>query len=120
MVPKEGTRVSRFDKKTHKDLAGYAAYLNSINTVEVQAGAEVPQGPEVDGLTELKAFLLSKHEDDIARNILRRLLTYGIGRELTWRDRFAVAELLKQSKKDEHRFQDMIVAICQSETFRGK
>lgn len=120
LVPKEGTRVRRFDRKTHKDLAEYAAYLSSINTVEVQASAQVPQGPQVDGLAELKTFLLNNHEDDITENILRRLLTYGIGRELTWRDRFTIAELLNQSKKNEHCFQDMIVAICQSEVFRGK
>jgi len=117
LVPKEGTRVRRFDRKTDKDLTGYAAYLRSINTVKVEASAQVPQ---VNGLAELKTFLLNNHEDDVAENILRRLLTYGIGRELTWRDRFTVAELLKQSKKNEHRFQDMIVAICQSEVFRGK
>lgn len=120
MVPKEGTRVSRFSKDTHKDLSGYAAYLRSINTIEVQADARVPYGPQVDGLAELKAFLLKERKDDIAENILRRLLTYGIGRPLTIRDRFAVSELLNRSRSNDDRIQDMIVSICQSKTFRGK
>ena len=49
---------------------------------------------------------------------MRRLLSYGIGRELTYRDRFAVEELLQQAKQNEYKLQDMIVAICQSESFR--
>ncbi|MDA0810511.1 MAG: DUF1592 domain-containing protein [Planctomycetota bacterium] len=118
-VPKDGTRVSGFRRETHNDLAGYANYLETINTVDVQAASRVPNGPRVDSLAELKAHLLAERREDIAENVLRRLLTYGLGRELTWRDRFTVAELLSRSKQNDDRLRDMIVAICQSETFRG-
>jgi hypothetical protein len=119
LVPKEGTRVGRFNKKTHKDLAGYAAYLKSINTVEIHADSRVPHGPKVDGMAELKAYLLKHRKDEIAENVLRRLLSYGIGRKLTYRNRFAVEKLLRQAKKNEYKLRDMIVTICQSDTFRG-
>lgn len=119
MVPKEGARVGGFNKKTHKDLAGYADYLESINTVEVQADSRIPRGPDVDGMKELKAYLLKNRSDDIAENVLRRLLTYGLGRELTYRNRFDVERLLQQSKDNDYKLADMIVAICQSEAFRG-
>ncbi len=116
-VPKEGTRVRGFNKKQDNDLAGYANYLESVNTQEVQADARVPHGPDVDGMRQLKAHLLKARKHDIAENVIRRLLTYGIGRELTWRDRFAVEELLAQAKQQEYKLQDMIVLICQSEAF---
>lgn len=119
MVPKEGTRVSRFNKATHKDLAGYEAYLKSINTVKIHADARVPHGPKVDGLRQLKSYLLKYRKDDIIKNVTRRLLTYAIGRHLTYRDRFAVERLLKQANDHDNKFQDMIIAICQSDTFRG-
>ena len=118
-VPKEGTRVSGFSKDQHGDLAGYASYLESINTVEVEADARVPHGPEVDGMDELKAHLLEDRLEDIAENLLRRLLTYGLGRELTYRDRFEVEELLEKLKNDGYLLQDMIVAICLSELVTG-
>ena len=51
--------------------------------------------------------------------MLRRLFSYGIGRELTYRDRFVVEELLEQAKKNEYKLQDMIVTICQSKVFLG-
>ncbi len=119
MVPKEGTRVSGFNAKTHQNMSGYLAYLESINTVKVQANSRVPRGPEVNGMSELKAFLLKEHRDAIANNILRRLLAYSIGRKLDYRDRFVVESILEESKLNDFKFQDAIVMICQSETFRG-
>jgi Protein of unknown function (DUF1585)/Protein of unknown function (DUF1588) len=117
-VPKEGTRVSPFKTATHKDLDGYAAYLTTLNTVPVQADAKVPGGPSVDGMDELKAYLLKDRKGDIARNVLRRLYAYGLGRELTWRDRFAAEDMLATVGKGGYRVRDMIEAICRHESFR--
>jgi len=119
MVPKEGTRVRGFNRELDKDLDGYLAYLGSINTVKIMADARVPHGPTVDGMQDLKAYLLKDRKDEIAQALLRKLLTYSIGRELTFRDRFAVEQLFQEAKTNGFKFQDMIVAICQSETFRG-
>ena len=118
-VPNEGARVRGFNKKQDNDLAGYANYLTGINTQEVQADARVPHGPNVDGMPQLKAHLLKTRKLDIAENVIRRLLTYGIGRELNYRDRYVVEKILSQSKQNGFLLQDMIVFICQSPTFRG-
>jgi len=120
LVPKAGTRVRGFDEKIDKDLAGYAAYLKTINTVEIHADARVPRGPTVDGMEQLKAYLLRERKDDIAQNVLRRLLSYGIGRGLTYRDSSLVEQLRTQTRKNDYRFQEMIVAICQSDVFLGR
>jgi Protein of unknown function (DUF1592)/Protein of unknown function (DUF1588)/Protein of unknown function (DUF1587)/Protein of unknown function (DUF1595)/Protein of unknown function (DUF1585)/Planctomycete cytochrome C len=117
-VPKDGTHVFGFDLTRHVDLAGYQKYLDSINTVEVDAKARVPHGPEVDGMRELKAYLLRERKDDIAQNVIKRLLTYGIGRHLTVRDRFAVDELFQQAASNGLGMRDMIVSICKSNVFR--
>ena len=119
LVPKEGARVSGFHLQTHGDLAGYAAYLKTVNTEKVEAAARVPNGPEVSGMADLKAYLLKHRREDVAENVLRRLLTYGLGRELTTRDRFAVDELLKESAANDHRLLYMILTICQSPLFKG-
>ncbi|MCA9269659.1 MAG: DUF1592 domain-containing protein, partial [Planctomycetales bacterium] len=119
MVPPEGTRVSGFNPSAHTDLAGYADYLRSINTVKVEADAEVPNGPHVDGMQALKDYLLQHRKDEIVENVIRRLLTYGIGRALTYRDRFAVQRLVAQAKQSGCGLQDIIISICQSDTFRG-
>lgn len=120
-VPKEGTRVRgvRHPYNGKETIEEYYAYLQAINTEEVQANARVPHGPEVDGMLDLKKYLLTERKDDIAENMIRRLLSYGLGRELTYRDRYAVEALLEESKKNEYKLQDMISLICQSKAFIG-
>lgn len=117
LVPKEGTRVRGFDRKQDNDLAGYAKYLEGINTQVVLAESRVPHGPQVDGMEQLKAHLLDSRKYDVAENVIRRLLAYGIGRDLNYRDRYEVENILQQSSKNDFLLQDMIVAICQSSTF---
>jgi hypothetical protein len=117
-VPREGTRVSPFKTATHKDLDGYAAYVNTVNTIPVPADARVPGGPNIDGMAELKAYLLKDRKGDIARNVLRRLYSYGLGRELTWQDRFAVEEMLATVGPSGYGLRDMILTVCRHESFR--
>ena len=117
-VPKDGVRVAGFNAKKHGDLVGYREYLESINTVEVAAVARVPHGPEVGGLPELKAYLLKSRRDDVAKNVIRRLLTYGIGRHLTYRDRFEVEALFDEAERNDFKMRDIIVSICKSKAFK--
>ena len=118
LVPKSGSRIQRFDKKQHVDLRGYLDYLNSVNTVPVEADTRLPNGPEVNGMADLKRYLLKDRKEDIAANLVRRFLTYGLGRELTYRDRAAEEQLLEYLKRSGLGMQDMIVAVCQSPLFR--
>ena len=117
-VPKDGVRVASFNAKTHGDLAGYREYLGSINTVEVDATARVPHGSEVDGVRELKAYLLKERKDDVVKNVIQRLVTYGVGRHLTYRDRFAVEALFDEAERNDFKMRDIIVSICKSDVFK--
>lgn len=117
-IPKNGATVRAFDAKVDRTMDGYRDYLKTVNTLPVDSVARVPNGPEVNGMNDLKAYLLKSRHEEVAQNVIRRLLTYGIGRSLTYQDRYAVEELLKESKQNDHRFQDMIITICRSELFR--
>jgi hypothetical protein len=119
LVPKEGTRINPFKTATHKDLPGYAAYLATINTVPVEADARVPHGPEINGLDELKAYLLRERKDDVAANVTKRLLAYALGRKLTWRDRRTVEEITNVSAEGGYKLRDVIVLVCQSNLVRN-
>ena len=106
-----------FNHKQDQTLAGYQAYLKSVYTEEVEASSRVPHGPKVDGMRELKNYLLKHRKDEIVENVIRRLMTYGIGRELTYRDRFEVKKLLTLTKEKGYKLQDMIVSVCLSPVF---
>ena len=119
LVPKDKARVRGFNHKQDHTLAGYQAYLKSVYTEEVEASSRVPHGPAVDGMEELKKYLLKDRKDEIVKNVIRRLLAYGIGRELSYRDRFEVEKLLTSAEEDEYKLQEMIVSVCLSPTFTG-
>ncbi|MAI30980.1 MAG: hypothetical protein CMM07_04805 [Rhodopirellula sp.] len=117
-VPKAGTRVSGFQKHIHGDMHRYQTYLASINTEPVDATAKLPSGEMVHSLDDLKNYLLNNRKNEIAENIVRRLFSYALGRELDWQDRFEVKQMMDKLQKDDFRLRDMIVLICQSETFQ--
>ncbi len=117
-IPENGATIRRFQPATDGTLDGYREYLKTVNTVPVDSVARVPNGPEVKGMRDLKDYLLKDRNGEVAENVIRRLLTYGIGRALTYHDRYTVEDLLKQSVQSEHRFQDMILTVCRSEIFR--
>lgn len=119
LVPKDGARVRGFQSDPDKTLAGYMDYLKTVNTVQMEADSRLPNGPVVDGMQQLKAYLLRERADDVAENVIRRLMSYGIGRELNVHDRASIASLLAQSKSGGLGMREMIVAICQSELFRA-
>jgi hypothetical protein len=119
-LPKSGIKIRAFQANVDKDLNGYKAYLNEIFTEKVEATSRVPHGPTVNGMDDLKAYLIKDREKDIAKNVLTRLLKYGMGRKLTFQDRYAVEALMAESKKQGYKMQDMVVAVCQSKLFRNE
>ena len=121
LVPKDGTRVRGVRHPYHgkETLSEYLSYLKTVNTEIVEADTRVPQGPNLDGMSDLKEHILAKRKEDVVENLIRRLLTYGLGRDLTYRDRYDVEELLEKSKKNEYKLLDTIISICQSKAFLG-
>lgn len=62
--------------------------------------------------------LLRERKNDVVTNVVRRLLEYGLGRQLTYRDRFAIEDLVGQAADNEYKMRDIIVSICLSDVFR--
>ena len=61
MVPKERVKVRPMKNNRyveHETEDQYKAYLNSINTEKVDASARLPHGPEVNGMKDLKQYLI--------------------------------------------------------------
>ena len=55
-----------------------------------------------------------------AVNLVRRLLTYALGRSLEFTDDETVDKLTKQFIANDYKLADLIVAIVQCEQFRTK
>ena len=118
-APSAGVRVRPFDRGRDGDLDGYADYLEQTRTEAIEASAVLPDGTAIEGLEQLQRYLLSERRQQIAENVLRRLLTYALGRELEAADRSQVELLLRSLEPEGYRLRDMIVAVCTSELFLG-
>ncbi len=120
MVPMAGTQVGIFSREKHVNLAGYEEYLKTINKVRIDSDSRLPNGTAVTGMEDLKAYLIRDRKQAITSNVLKRLLSYGLGRELNPRDHAIVEDLLTKSEKQGNGWRDMIVAVCQSQIFRNE
>ncbi len=90
------------------------------STAPVDADTTLPDGTAVEGVEDLKAYMLSRQRQQFAAAIVRRLLTYALGRSLDISDQPAVESLTDGFTKDNYRLGGLIAAIVQSEPFQTK
>ena len=91
-----------------------------ITVREVDAKTELPDGTRIDGVAELKKYLLAKKRERFAETLVGKILSYAIWRNLEFSDRQAVQELSQSFRKGDYRIRGLITDIVLSETFRTK
>ena len=87
---------------------------------EVDSHTELPDGTKIDGLDDLKKYLLTKKRDRFAETLVSKVLSYAIWRNLEFSDRPAVQELSQSFRKNDYRIRSLITEIVLSESFRTK
>ncbi len=86
----------------------------------VEATATLPSGDEIDGVEGLKQHLLQQRKNLFAAAIVKKLLTYALGRDIELQDRDAVEQLTEQFAKDGYRLQDLLAEVAVSQPFQTK
>ncbi len=86
----------------------------------VDAATELVDGHKINGLAELKTYLLDNRRDQVRRSAARHLAAYALGRTPSFIDDRAVNEICVQAKAKGDRLQDLILAVVQSEAFQSK
>jgi len=84
----------------------------------IDATGTLVRGQQFKDLAELRTILARDMADDFTRNLSENLLTYALGRGLGHSDKPAVHEIVRRSKASGYKFQDMIIAICESAPFQ--
>jgi hypothetical protein len=75
-------------------------------------------GHKIDGLPPLKQYLLKKHREDFSRGFTQHMLSYAIGRPLTYKDEKQVGALQKVFAESGYQMRTLIKAIARSPTFK--
>ena len=87
---------------------------------DVDAKATLPGGHEIDGLADLKSHLLKERREQFARTLVRRLLSYSLGRSLELSDHETVDKLTEQFVASDYKLKNLIQLIVASGAFRSK
>lgn len=85
----------------------------------VDASGVTEQGQAFEDIEEFRQSLVAR-EEQIARNLIQRLLTFATGAGVTFADRVVVEDILRQTQSTNHGLRSIIRSIVLSETFRSK
>ena len=83
----------------------------------VDAAVTMPDGHAVDGVQQLKNYLLTEKRDEFARALVVKLTAYALGRSMEYSDEKAVDELAHRFEKNDYRLDSLIESIVMSKLF---
>ena len=86
----------------------------------VDAASVLPNGTEINGIRELRRYLVEQRSEWFARAVVRRLMAYGLGRSLDLGDRADVESLTATFRQNQFRLQSLITEFVLSDTFQTK
>ena len=64
--------------------------------------------------------LLVKRKKQFARTLVNKLMTYAVGRPMTFRDEDAIQELLSKTSEHDYRLRQILLEVVSSDTFAKK
>jgi mono/diheme cytochrome c family protein len=83
----------------------------------IDASTVTVAGDKMNGVSDLRAQLL-KRPDQFVDAFTEKLMIYGLGRSLSYRDMPTVRAVVRASAPSGYRFNDLVMGIVQSEQFR--
>jgi hypothetical protein len=83
----------------------------------VDSAGELPTGESFRGPVELKKLLLDKRRPEFLRNLSRKALGYGLGREVRRVDMIVVRDCVRALDEGDHRVSRLLEAIVLSYPF---
>jgi hypothetical protein len=99
-----------------ENFDGIGKYRTKDGEFAIDSSGILPSGKKFDGPMELVDILTISGES-FARTLTERMLVFALGRGLDYYDECAVDKIMKQLKKDEYRFQTLMLHIVLSDPF---
>ena len=96
------------------------SFRTKIKNKPVDAVSALFNKQELTGMDGLKRYLLADRQDQFARAMVHKLVSYALGRKLTFSDHAELNELVGQFRKNDDRLGDLIPLIVKSTLFQSK
>ena len=84
---------------------------------KISADTTFPDGTEVNGLNELKAYLLKDKKELVSRSLIKYLSTYAIGRSTSFADEDEIKAIMKDAEASDYHLHAIIESIVNSDLF---
>ncbi len=84
----------------------------------LDTSGQLISGERFQSWSEVRELLVRQKSNDFIKCLTEHLLTYSLGREVTYRDKLTVHEIVNRNKSPDQGFQDLILAICESVPFQ--
>ncbi|MCZ6674022.1 MAG: DUF1588 domain-containing protein, partial [Verrucomicrobia bacterium] len=85
----------------------------------VETDGKLADGTVLNDITDLKAYL-ANDITPFAECISEKLLTYATGRAMNYSDHKLIRQIVEDNNRNDGGFQDLVVALVNSESFRTK
>ena len=108
-----------FEYETETSPEPITVHIKNVRR-PIAATGTLPGGPEFSGPAGLKQALLEQRHDDLVRQVVSKVLTYALGRQLEYYDEPAVRKIIAALEADNYRFQTMLRTIVASYPFLYK
>ena len=83
----------------------------------IDASGALADGTKIDGVVSLREALV-RHPDQFVNTLTEKLLTYALGRGLSYSDMPVVREVVRDSAQQNYRFSSIVLGIVRSAPFQ--
>lgn len=93
-------------------------YRTMDGGLPIDSSGELPGGRSFNGGAQLCDVLSKSETESFARTVTQRLLTFGLGRELSPSDRCTIDAIIQKTESNNFRIVDLILEVVQSPPFQ--
>jgi hypothetical protein len=93
-------------------------YRTKENGVPIDSAGIMPDGAQFSGPVELKRYLLAEKKDAFIRNIVERMLSFALGRELKHYDEAAILKIMEALEATDYSARTLVTEVVLSYPFQ--
>lgn len=86
--------------------------------VDIDRAATLPDGTSIDGIEQLKEYLVTHRRHDFAKGLTQRILAYALSRDVDYHDEDLINQLADQFEQSNYSVPALIREIIQSKSFQ--
>ena len=94
-------------------------WRTKIRDKPVDATSDLFNGQKLDGMDGLKRFLLEHRQDQFVRATVHKMMTFALGRPLSFGDRSSIDQITADLRKQGDGLATMVELVVTSDLFRG-